>query len=146
MAHKKGAGSSKNGRESHSKRLGVKIFGGQAAIAGNIIVRQRGTHHHAGDNVGIGKDHTLFALTPGLVEFKKKKNNRSFVSVVPFNIPETIETVEVKKVVKAKKVAGTEETTAAVEVVENTVAPETTETPEAPENTATEENEDSTES
>ena len=143
MAHKKGAGSSKNGRESHSKRLGVKIFGGQAAIAGNIIVRQRGTHHHAGDNVGIGKDHTLFALTPGLVEFKKKKNNRSFVSVVPFNIPETIETVEVKKVVKAKKVASTEETTAAVEVVENTVAPETTETPE---NTATEENEESSES
>jgi large subunit ribosomal protein L27 len=146
MAHKKGAGSSKNGRESHSKRLGVKIFGGQAAIAGNIIVRQRGTHHHAGVNVGIGKDHTLFALTPGLVEFKKKKNNRSFVSVVPFDIPETIETVEVKKVVKAKKVASTEETTAAVEVVENTVAPETTETPEAPENTATEENEESSES
>jgi large subunit ribosomal protein L27 len=146
MAHKKGAGSSKNGRESHSKRLGVKIFGGQAAIAGNIIVRQRGTHHHAGDNVGIGKDHTLFALTPGLVEFKKKKNNRSFVSVVPFNIPETIETVEVKKVVKAKKVASTEETTAAVEVVENTVDTETPETPETPENTATEENEESSES
>ena len=146
MAHKKGAGSSKNGRESHSKRLGVKIFGGQAAIAGNIIVRQRGTHHHAGDNVGIGKDHTLFALTPGLVEFKKKKNNRSFVSVVPFNIPETIETVEVKKVVKAKKVASTEETTAAVEVVENTVDTETTETPETPENTATEENEETSES
>ena len=143
MAHKKGAGSSKNGRESHSKRLGVKIFGGQAAIAGNIIVRQRGTHHHAGDNVGIGKDHTLFALTPGLVEFKKKKNNRSFVSVVPFNIPETIETVEVKKVVKAKKVASTEETTAAVEVFENTVDTETTETPE---NTATEENEEASES
>ena len=143
MAHKKGAGSSKNGRESHSKRLGVKIFGGQAAIAGNIIVRQRGTHHHAGDNVGIGKDHTLFALTPGLVEFKKKKNNRSFVSVVPFNIPETIETVEVKKVVKAKKVASTEETTAALEVVENTVDTETTETPE---NTATEENEEASES
>lgn len=146
MAHKKGAGSSKNGRESHSKRLGVKIFGGQAAIAGNIIVRQRGTHHHAGDNVGIGKDHTLFALTPGLVEFKKKKNNRSFVSVVPFNIPETIETVEVKKVVKAKKVASTEETTAAIEVVENTVDTETTETPETPENTATEENEEASES
>ncbi len=146
MAHKKGAGSSKNGRESHSKRLGVKIFGGQAAIAGNIIVRQRGTHHHAGDNVGIGKDHTLFALTPGLVEFKKKKNNRSFVSVVPFNIPETIETVEVKKVVKAKKVASTEETTVAVEVVENTVDTETTETPETPENTATEENEEASES
>ena len=146
MAHKKGAGSSKNGRESHSKRLGVKIFGGQAAIAGNIIVRQRGTHHHAGDNVGIGKDHTLFALTPGLVEFKKKKNNRSFVSVVPFNIPETIETVEVKKVVKAKKVASTEETTAAIEVVENTVDTETTETTETPENTATEENEEASES
>jgi large subunit ribosomal protein L27 len=82
MAHKKGAGSSKNGRESHSKRLGVKIFGGQAAIAGNIIVRQRGTHHHPGSNVGIGKDHTLFALTDGLVEFRKKKDNRSFVSIV----------------------------------------------------------------
>ena len=83
MAHKKGAGSSKNGRESHSKRLGVKIFGGQAAIAGNIIVRQRGTHHHPGSNVGIGKDHTLFALTDGLVEFRKKKDNRSYVSIVP---------------------------------------------------------------
>ena len=83
MAHKKGAGSSKNGRESHSKRLGVKIFGGQAAIAGNIIVRQRGTHHHPGSNVGIGKDHTLFALTDGLVEFRKEKDNRSFVSIVP---------------------------------------------------------------
>ena len=73
MAHKKGVGSSKNGRESHSKRLGVKIFGGQAAISGNIIVRQRGTQHHPGNNVGIGKDHTLFALTDGLVEFRKKK-------------------------------------------------------------------------
>jgi large subunit ribosomal protein L27 len=84
MAHKKGVGSSKNGRESESKRLGVKIFGGQAAIAGNIIVRQRGTQHHPGNNVGIGKDHTLFALSDGLVEFRKKRNNRSFVSVVPF--------------------------------------------------------------
>ena len=84
MAHKKGVGSSKNGRESHSKRLGVKIFGGQVAISGNIIVRQRGTQHHPGNNVGIGKDHTLFALTDGLVEFRKKKDNRSFVSVVPF--------------------------------------------------------------
>lgn len=83
MAHKKGAGSSNNGRESHSKRLGVKIFGGQAIIAGNIIVRQRGTSHHPGDNVGIGKDHTLFALTAGVVEFKKGKKNRSFVSVKP---------------------------------------------------------------
>jgi len=83
MAHKKGAGSSKNGRESHSKRLGVKIFGGQAAIAGNIIVRQRGTKHHPGDNVGMGKDHTLFALVDGTVQFRKGKNNRSFVSVNP---------------------------------------------------------------
>ncbi|RFC53301.1 50S ribosomal protein L27 [Brumimicrobium aurantiacum] len=83
MAHKKGVGSSKNGRESESKRLGVKIFGGQAAIAGNIIVRQRGTKHHPGLNVGIGKDHTLFALTTGIVEFRKKKDNRSYVSVTP---------------------------------------------------------------
>ena len=88
MAHKKGVGSSKNGRESQSKRLGVKIFGGQAAIAGNIIVRQRGTQHHPGDNVGMGKDHTLFALQDGLVEFKKKKNNRSFVSIFPFETAE----------------------------------------------------------
>lgn len=83
MAHKKGVGSSKNGRESHSKRLGVKIYGGQQAIAGNIIVRQRGTKHHPGKNVGIGRDHTLFALTDGVVEFKKSRENRSFVSVVP---------------------------------------------------------------
>ena len=84
MAHKKGAGSSKNGRESHSKRLGVKIFGGQLAIAGNIIVRQRGTKHNPGENVGIGKDHTLFALVDGTVAFRKKRDDRSFVSVVPF--------------------------------------------------------------
>ncbi len=83
MAHKKGVGSSKNGRESESKRLGVKIYGGQAIKAGNIIVRQRGTQHHAGENVGMGKDHTLFALTDGVVAFRKKQNNRSFVSVVP---------------------------------------------------------------
>ena len=82
MAHKKGAGSSKNGRESQSKRLGVKIFGGQAIIAGNIIVRQRGTVHNPGENVGMGKDHTLFALTHGEVKFTKKRNNRSYVSVV----------------------------------------------------------------
>ena len=81
MAHKKGAGSSKNGRESHSKRLGVKIFGGQKVVAGNIIIRQRGTVHNAGENVGMGKDHTLFALTDGVVKFKKKANNKSFVSV-----------------------------------------------------------------
>ncbi len=83
MAHKKGVGSSKNGRESESKRLGVKIFGGQQAIAGNIIVRQRGTRHNAGANVGIGKDHTLFALVDGTVTFRKKANNKSFVSVEP---------------------------------------------------------------
>jgi large subunit ribosomal protein L27 len=81
MAHKKGAGSSRNGRESQSKRLGVKIFGGQFAKAGNIIVRQRGTRHHPGKNVGIGKDHTLFALTDGIVEFKRGHKDRSFVSV-----------------------------------------------------------------
>lgn len=83
MAHKKGAGSSRNGRESESKRLGVKIYGGQEVVAGNIIVRQRGTKHHPGNNVGMGKDHTLFALTDGIVEFKKGRNNRSFVSVAP---------------------------------------------------------------
>src|SRR5690606_18742880 len=120
MAHKKGVGSSKNGRESHSKRLGVKIFGGQAAIAGNIIVRQRGTQHHPGRNVGIGKDHTLYALTDGIVEFRKKKNNRSFVSVVPFSgeviekakatpvkttAKPKVEAAEVAKPAKAEKVA-----------------------------------------
>jgi len=83
MAHKKGVGSSKNGRESESKRLGVKIFGGSFAKAGNILIRQRGTVHHPGENVGIGKDHTLFALTDGVVAFRKKKNNRSYVSVMP---------------------------------------------------------------
>lgn len=83
MAHKKGVGSSKNGRESESKRLGVKIFGGQFAKAGNIIVRQRGTVHHVGENMGIGKDHTLFALVDGVVEFRKKKDNKSYVSIKP---------------------------------------------------------------
>jgi len=83
MAHKKGAGSSSNGRESHSKRLGVKIFGGQFAKSGAIILRQRGTVHNPGENVGIGKDHTLFALTDGIVEFTKKRANRSYVSVLP---------------------------------------------------------------
>jgi large subunit ribosomal protein L27 len=83
MAHKKGVGSSKNGRESASKRLGIKIFGGQDVIAGNIIVRQRGTKHNPGENVGVGKDHTLFALVDGKVEFRKKKDNKSYVSVVP---------------------------------------------------------------
>ena len=85
MAHKKGAGSSRNGRESHSKRLGIKVFGGQFAKAGNIIVRQRGTQHHPWRNVGIGKDHTIFALIDGKVEFKKRHNNRSYVSVIPIS-------------------------------------------------------------
>ncbi|GAA4044974.1 50S ribosomal protein L27 [Hymenobacter glaciei] len=82
MAHKKGVGSSNNGRESHSKRLGVKIFGGQALVAGNIIVRQRGTKHHPGENVGMGKDHTLFALVDGEVVFRKGRKDRSVVTVL----------------------------------------------------------------
>ena len=90
MAHKKGVGSSKNGRESESKRLGVKLFGGQVAKAGNILVRQRGTVHNPGENVGMGKDHTLFALIDGTVAFKKKAKGKSFVSVLPIqtNAPE----------------------------------------------------------
>lgn len=83
MAHKKGVGSSRNGRESESKRLGVKLFGGQKCKAGNIIVRQRGTKHNAGQNVGMGKDHTLFALVDGVVTFRKKAENKSYVSVIP---------------------------------------------------------------
>ncbi|MFT6715504.1 MAG: large subunit ribosomal protein L27 [Saprospiraceae bacterium] len=83
MAHKKGAGSTSNGRESRSQRLGIKKFGGQEVISGNIIVRQRGTKHHAGDNVGMGKDHTLFALADGVVRFRRKANDRSFVFVDP---------------------------------------------------------------
>ena len=83
MAHKKGAGSSRNGRESESKRLGVKLYGGQIVKAGNILVRQRGTVHHAGNNVGMGKDHTLFAMTDGMVKFTKKRDNKSYVSIEP---------------------------------------------------------------
>ncbi|MBM3414585.1 MAG: 50S ribosomal protein L27 [Bacteroidetes bacterium] len=83
MAHKKGEGSVKNNRDSQSKRLGVKIFGGQPAVSGNIIVRQRGTVYHPGKNVGVGRDFSLFALTDGVVEFKKGRNNRTFVSVAP---------------------------------------------------------------
>jgi len=83
MAHKKGEGSVKNGRDSQSKRLGVKIFGGQPAISGNIIVRQRGTTYHPGKNVGLGRDFTIFALTDGLVEFKKSRNNKTYISIAP---------------------------------------------------------------
>ena len=85
MAHKKGVGSSKNGRESQSKRIGLKLFGGQVAKAGNIIVRQRGTVHYPGQNVGMGKDHTLFALIDGKVLFTKKAEGKSYVSVLPLN-------------------------------------------------------------
>ncbi|WP_367866334.1 50S ribosomal protein L27 [Pedobacter sp. WC2423] len=101
MAHKKGAGSSRNGRESHSKRLGIKIFGGQEAIAGNILVRQRGTKHHPDKGVGIGKDHTLFALVAGTVVFRKKQDNKSYVSILPASVISEV----VEKAVPAKKVA-----------------------------------------
>ncbi len=100
MAHKKGAGSSRNGRDSESKRLGVKIFGGQFAKAGNIIVRQRGTKHHPGENMGIGKDHTLFALTDGIVRFKKGRQNRSFVYIEPIQM-QTEQPVEAQTTTEA---------------------------------------------
>jgi large subunit ribosomal protein L27 len=98
MAHKKGAGSTDNGRESHSKRLGIKLFGGQTAIAGNILVRQRGTKHHPGKNVGIGVDHTLYATADGIVTYQKKRGDRSYVNVLPA-------TGEATVLVKAKKMA-----------------------------------------
>lgn len=101
MAHKKGAGSSDNGRDSHSKRLGVKLYGGELARAGNILVRQRGTRYHAGEHVGMGKDHTLFALVDGTVSYKRGRKDRTFISVLPFE--EVAETVA--KVEKPKKTA-----------------------------------------
>ena len=124
MAHKKGAGSSRNGRESHSKRLGIKIFGGQPAIAGNIIVRQRGTPHNPDKNVGIGKDHTLFALIDGTVVFKKKADNRSYVSVLPFEA-EPVAVVEAPKPVAKKEVkaAPVAEAVPVAEVVAEEAAP-----------------------
>jgi large subunit ribosomal protein L27 len=122
MAHKKGAGSSRNGRESHSKRLGIKIFGGQPAIAGNIIVRQRGTKHNPGLNVGIGRDHTLFALAAGEVVFKKKADNRSYVSVIPFAVaPVAEDAAPAPKAKAAAKPAPVAEV--APEVVAETAAP-----------------------
>ncbi len=102
MAHKKGAGSSNNGRESHSKRLGVKIYGGQGAIAGNIIIRQRGTKYHPGDGVGLGKDHTIFAMIDGVVTFTRRKNDKVFVHVLPF-VDETVAPAEVAKAAKKVK-------------------------------------------
>lgn len=125
MAHKKGAGSSKNGRESHSKRLGVKIFGGQAAIAGNIIVRQRGTKHHPGENVGIGKDHTLFAMVDGTVVFRKRKDSRSFVSIEP--IQEAVVEEKPKKAAPKKAAKKVEEPVAEAKAEETPAAEETTE-------------------
>lgn len=121
MAHKKGAGSSRNGRESHSKRLGIKIFGGQEAIAGNIIVRQRGTKHHPDKGVGIGKDHTLFALVPGIVTFKKKQDNKSYVSVLPVVVEDA---APVKKAAAPKKAVAekTVEAPVAVEATEEAPA------------------------
>jgi large subunit ribosomal protein L27 len=128
MAHKKGAGSSRNGRESHSKRLGIKIFGGQEAIAGNILVRQRGTKHHPDKGVGIGKDHTLFALVDGTVIFKKKQDNKSYVSILPTavvkevvaEIPVAVKAAEaeaplVEKAPVAKEAVQAEETELATE-------------------------------
>jgi large subunit ribosomal protein L27 len=100
MAHKKGMGSSQNGRESESKRLGVKIYGGQFAKAGNILVRQRGTQHFPGENVGMGKDHTLFALVDGNVVFRKRKKNRSYVSVEPFEVETAVAEAPVKEIPK----------------------------------------------
>ena len=103
MAHKKGAGSSKNGRESESKRLGVKIYGGQFAKAGNILIRQRGTKHFPGENVGMGKDHTLFALIEGTVVFRKKRKNRSYVSIEPIvDVDVAVAEAPVVKAPKAK--------------------------------------------
>ncbi|WP_082018584.1 50S ribosomal protein L27 [Pedobacter kyungheensis] len=120
MAHKKGAGSSKNGRESHSKRLGIKVFGGQLAIAGNILVRQRGTKHHPDKGVGIGKDHTLFALVDGTVVFKKKQDNKSYVSILPITDAE-IEAAIAKPA--AKKAAAKKEVVAEVEAAPAKKAP-----------------------
>ena len=93
MAHKKGVGSTKNGRDSRSKRLGVKIYGGQAVISGNIIVRQKGTKFHPGINVGMGKDFTIYATTEGLVQFKKKRDNRNYINVIPFDQQEAAQTI-----------------------------------------------------
>lgn len=154
MAHKKGAGSSNNGRESHSKRLGIKIFGGQQAIAGNIIVRQRGTKHHPDKGVGIGKDHTLFALVDGTVLFKKKMNNRSYVSVIPGvrseAAPKAAPVQEEAPQMKLEPEVITEEPTEKVvakKAPKKTAAAEGAETPKkakaAPKKAATEKGEDS---
>ena len=120
MAHKKGVGSSKNGRESESKRLGIKLFGGELAKAGNIIVRQRGTAHHPGENVGIGKDHTIYALVDGIVVFRKTKNNRSFISVKSLMIEPA--TLNVNNVVVETPVTLAETAEEAVDAMSEVVA------------------------
>lgn len=132
MAHKKGAGSSRNGRESHSKRLGIKIFGGQAAIAGNILVRQRGTKHHPDKNVGLGKDHTLFALVDGTVIFRKKADNKSYVSILPKEVVQEMANGVADKASLAAKAEKVEKATKAAPEKESVkeVAPKT-ETAEA---------------
>ena len=118
MAHKKGVGSSKNGRESESKRLGVKLFGGEMAKAGNIILRQRGTEHHPGENVGMGRDHTIYALVDGIVVFCKKKNNRSYISIQEIGkIGKAVEIVETVEAGKAGKMVEAGETRETVEAV-----------------------------
>lgn len=131
MAHKKGAGSSRNGRESHSKRLGIKIFGGQEAIAGNIIVRQRGTKHHPDKGVGIGKDHTLFALVPGIVTFKKKQDNKSYVSVLPVTVEDAapVKAAAPKKVAAKAAPVATEEKEAKAPAAKKEAAPKATKAP-----------------
>ena len=139
MAHKKGVGSSKNGRESESKRLGVKLFGGEFAKAGNIIVRQRGTSHHVGENVGIGRDHTIYALIDGTVVFRKSKNNRSYISVKslpvePANMAAQSDFIEPSVTVEAVGIVETVEAAEAVEAVEVVKAIETPETETIAEN------------
>lgn len=124
MAHKKGAGSTNNGRDSVSKRLGVKIFGGQFAISGNIIVRQRGTRFHPGEGVGLGKDHTIYAVTDGTVVFTKKRNNRTYISIAPAGVD-----MEELKAPVAKKEAPKKETPKVEEVVAAAPAPEAEEAP-----------------
>ena len=132
MAHKKGVGSTDNGRDSNSKRLGVKLFGGQAAKAGNIIVRQRGTKFHPGEHVGIGRDHTLFALIDGTVQFKKRRLKRTFVNIIPFE--EVQETLAPAKTAKAKpEVVKEDPVIEAVEEVQEAVTEVLAEpTPEPP--------------
>ena len=147
MAHKKGAGSSRNGRESHSKRLGIKIFGGQLAIAGNIIVRQRGTQHHPEKNVGLGKDHTLFALVDGTVIFRKRADNKSYVSVLPAEVqvaapkkaaapkvaaPVVAEVVETAAPVAAEKAAPAKKAPAAKAPAKKAAAPKAAAEKKAP--------------